>query len=126
MMNMNRRFRPRKVAGIVLMVIAGVLAFGGIVMLLWNALMPKIFNLPLIDFWQALGILVFSKILFGGFRGGPRTHWKRHALQDRWANMTPEEQERFRQDWGRRCGKPFPGDRDNPRRATDAEPEPRS
>lgn len=105
-MNMNRRFRPRKIAGIAMLVIIGILAFGGIVMLLWNALMPAIFNLHQINFWQALGLLLLAKILFSGFRGGPGGHWKRQALREGWANMTPEQQEKFRQEWGRRCGKP--------------------
>lgn len=108
---MNRRFRARKVFGILLMVIIGILAFGTIVMLLWNALMPAIFNLHVITFWQALGLLVLAKILFSGFRGGPGARWKRHSLKEGWANMTPEQQEKFRQEWGRRCGKPFPPDR---------------
>ena len=113
MMNMNKRFRARKVAGIVMMVIIGVLAFGTIVMLLWNALMPDIFNLHQITFWQALGLLLLAKILFSGFRGGPRgfgPKWKRDALREGWANMTPEQQEKFRQEWGRRCRKPFTPD----------------
>lgn len=113
-MHMNKRFRRRKVAGIVLLVIIGILAFGTIVMLLWNALMPDIFNLRQITFWQALGLLVLAKILFSGFRGGPRgPRWKRE-LREGWANMTPEQQERFRQEWGRRCRKPFPPDAANP------------
>ena len=41
--------------------------------------MPAIFGLHAISFWQALGLLVLSKILFGGFHGRPAsTHW-RHA-----------------------------------------------
>lgn len=105
---MNRHFRPRKVLRILVMVIVGIFAFSVIVMLLWNALMPEIFNLHAITFWQALGLLVLAKILFSGFRGGPGGGWKRQALRDRWANMTPEERERFKEEWGRRCGKPFP------------------
>ena len=109
-MNMNRHFGPRKVFGILMLVIIGIFAFGSIVMLLWNALMPEIFNLHRIDFWQALGLLLLAKILFSGFRGGPRARWKRDSLKEGWANMTPEQQEKFRQEWGRRCGKPFPPD----------------
>ncbi|HUB62800.1 MAG TPA: hypothetical protein VL978_18930 [Puia sp.] len=120
---MNRRFRARKVAGILILVILGILAFGSIVMLLWNALMPQIFHLPLITFWQALGLLILTKILFSGFRGGPGAHWKRNKLREGWANMTPEQQEKFRQEWGRRCRKPFPDDRfdraENPNRPAD-------
>ena len=40
-------------------------------MWLWNQLMPAIFGLHAINFWQALGMLVLCKILFGGFRGRP-------------------------------------------------------
>ena len=83
--------------------------FGGIVMLLWNALMPDLFHLPLINFWQALGLLLLAKILFSGFRGGPFPgRWREQARQ-RWMNMTPEERERFKQEWGQRCGGRFPG-----------------
>jgi Ca2+/H+ antiporter, TMEM165/GDT1 family len=117
-MNMNRqfirrgvRFRVGKIIGFVLLGIIGIFVFGSIVMLLWNNLMPVIFHLPLITFWQALGLLILAKILFSGFRGGPKAYgsrWKRDALREGWANMTPEQQEKFRQEWGRRCGKPFP------------------
>jgi hypothetical protein len=117
MKNMNKqfirrgvRFRVGKIIGFVILGIVGVFAFGSIVMLLWNALMPEIFHLPLIGFWQALGLLLLAKILFSGFRGGPRGRWKRDSLKEGWANMTPEQQEKFRQEWGRRCRKPFPSD----------------
>ena len=91
--------------------ILGVFVFGGIVMLLWNALIPGIFHLQEIGFWQALGLLVLTKILFSGFRGGPKSHgakWRMDSLKEKWTTMTPEEREKFSQEWGRRCGKPFP------------------
>ena len=123
-MNMNRqfirrgvRFRVGKIIGFVILGIIGIFVFGSIVMLLWNALMPVIFHLPLITFWQAFGLLILAKILFSGFRVGPRgfgSRWKRDALREGWANMTPEQQEKFRQEWGRRCRKPFPPDSREP------------
>jgi hypothetical protein len=100
-----RRFKARKIAGIIFLVIVGVTGFGIIVMLLWNALMPDIFHLPVISFWQALGLLLLAKILFSGFRGGgPRGRMK-EKLREKWMTMTPEEREKFRQDWGGRCGR---------------------
>ena len=105
-----KRFWIRKVAGFILLAIVGILVFGSIVMLLWNALMPYIFHLPLITFWQALGLLLLTKILFSGFRGGPGRPWK-DKMKQRWMNMTPEEREKFKQEWGRRCRKPFAGER---------------
>jgi hypothetical protein len=79
--------------------------FGFVVMRLWNWLMPALFGWHLISFWQAIGILILSKILFGGFRGRPgrRMHW-RHRMMDWEQRMTPEEREKFRQSMRGRCG----------------------
>ncbi len=48
-------------------VITLVFLFGYITMRLWNWLMPEIFELGAINYWQALGLLILAKILFGGF-----------------------------------------------------------
>lgn len=58
------------------MIVFGVLAataFTFALMFLWNWLMPVIFGLTAITFWQALGLLVLSKILFGK---GQRPNWQ--------------------------------------------------
>lgn len=45
---------------------------GYIVMRLWNWLMPELFGLPLVSYWQAVGVLVLAKIIFGfGSGDGP-------------------------------------------------------
>ena len=77
-------------------VAGGVLAFA--VMNLWNWLIPSIIGWRAITFGQALGLLILSRILFGSFPrprrfGGP---WRRRMME-RWAKMTPEEREKFRQ-----------------------------
>ena len=79
--------------------------FGQAVLHLWNFLMPAIFGLQPIGFWQALGLMALSWILFGGgvFRGRPM-HW-RHRMAERWEHMPPGEREKFRQNLGRRCGR---------------------
>src|SRR5882724_12095614 len=84
------------------LVVATVLSF--IVMQLWNHLLPEVVGARTITFWQALGLLILSKILFGGFRrpGPPPWTWKRR-MAERWDKMTPEEREKFRAGWGR-CG----------------------
>jgi hypothetical protein len=74
-------------------------AFGYVVMSLWNAVLPAVTGLHAITFWQAVGLLVLSRILFGGLRG--RGHW-RGRMQARWQQMTPEERERFRNVMGSR------------------------
>ena len=73
--------------------------FSFLVMSLWNWLMPALFGRPPINFWQATGLLVLSRVLLGGFRGpggAPHWHWRRRMIQ-RWEQMTPEEREKFRQ-----------------------------
>lgn len=35
------------------------------VFLLWNELMPAIFGLPTISFWQAFGLMLLCRLLFG-------------------------------------------------------------
>jgi len=69
------------------------------VSLLWNRLMPAIFHLPAITFLQALGLLILSRILCGGFRG-----WGSRMRKSRWVrgwkDLTPEERQRFRRAMG--------------------------
>jgi hypothetical protein len=76
---------------------------GYVVMALWNAVLPAVTGLHAITFLQALGLLVLSRILFGGLRGWERRggHW-RARMQARWQHMTPEERERFRDVLGSR------------------------
>jgi len=95
-----------KVVLFLTIVIAG---FGQAVLHLWNWLMPSLFGLRSITFWQALGLLALSWVLFGGWRGfhgrpGWSGHW-RQRMMERWEQMTPEEREKFREGM-RRCG-PF-------------------
>jgi hypothetical protein len=88
--------------------IVAVLAFGAIVMALWNAILPAVIGVKTITFLQALGILLLSKILFGGFgrrggwNGGRRGQWG-NKMQEKFANMTPEEREKFKAEWRNRC-----------------------
>ena len=90
----------------VLFAVLFVTVFGLVVMRLWNWLMPALFGWHSINFWQAVGILVLSKILFGGFRGYPGRHvqWPRRMME-RWEHMTPEEREKFRQGMRGHCGR---------------------
>ena len=69
---------------------------GFIVMSLWNWLLPALFGFKMIAYWQAVGLIVLCKLLFGGFRG-PRGggRWRGRA-RDNWQQMTPEEREKFR------------------------------
>jgi hypothetical protein len=93
---MKSRWIPRALT--MLLMMAGMFAaLSWLVMRLWNWLAPDLFGWHQITFWQALGLFLLSKILFGGFRGGwgHRGHWRRGA-QERWEQMTPEQREKFR------------------------------
>ncbi|SRR5579871_436811 len=105
---MKRGFRGPKLFLIIPFALLGVAAFSVIVMLLWNNVLAAVVHVGLINFWQALGLLILSKILFGGFRGAQwgKHQWKRKMMQ-RWDNMTPEEKEKFRGEWEKRCGRSF-------------------
>jgi hypothetical protein len=57
------------------------LGLGYAVMWLWNWLMPELFRLPRINFWQAVGLLVLSHILFKSHPMGNRPAEKRNKGQ---------------------------------------------
>ena len=84
------------------LVLAGIAALGYVVMLLWNWLLPALFDgTHEINYFQAVGVLVLSKILFG-MRGHGSCHqrWHRH----RWEHMSPEEREKFQAGMSGCCG----------------------
>lgn len=76
-----------------------------VVMQLWNCLLPDVLHASTITFWQAMGIFILCKILFGfgkgggwrGGRGGGGAPWMRHKMEERFKSMTPEEKEKFKQ-----------------------------
>jgi hypothetical protein len=92
---MSHKWRFLRGLKFVLLVTLLIGVFGWVFMILWNALIPEIFGVRAITYWQALGLLVLSRIMFGGGRGFPGHHWKQR-MQARWENMTPEEREKFR------------------------------
>jgi len=116
--------RKNRVFRVVKMVFFGIVAVtvvGFVVMGLWNVLMPAIFAVHTISFWQAIGLFLLGKILLGGFGrphfgGGP--HMRRHMLE-RWERMTPEEREKFKLGIRRGCG--FGHEREASERQTQAQ-----
>lgn len=93
-----------KIAACVLLGITVIFVVGFITMQLWNWLIPSLFHGPIITIWQALGLLLLSKLLFWGFGGGKGQHhsdrkkafW-RARWQQKFASMTPEERELVKQ-----------------------------
>lgn len=80
-------------------------ALAGGVMILWNAILPDIFDVKRITYGQALGLFILCRILFGGFQfGGPHRPWKKHR-RNRWSNLNQAEKDRLKEEWRRRCGR---------------------
>jgi hypothetical protein len=112
--------------------LVAIAVFSLVVMLLWNAVIPGLTGWALLTYWKAVGLLILSKILFGGFpghrggHGGPpwmrnrhmRKHWwknmseedrerwkqRRHDWREKWGHMDEAQRARFKEQWKQRCG----------------------
>ena len=85
----NHKLRKRSTIEIVFMVLFGIVAitglailFGFILMWLWNWLMPEIFGLPFITYWQAVGLFIISKVFIGGCGSGGGSSRKNKECKD--------------------------------------------
>ena len=98
-----KRYWLFKVAKMIILFVGLVLLAGVAVMLLWNALIPTIFDVGRITWIQALGLLILARILVGG-RGRHGFGWRRH-WRERWeskaAKMSPEERKKWKEEAGR-------------------------
>jgi Ca2+/H+ antiporter, TMEM165/GDT1 family len=103
---MYKKFWIKKVIGFTVMAAAFGSLLSYVVMRLWNGILTEVVHVSPISFLQAIGILVLSKILFGGFHGrwgcGPRHHWK-NEMKEKWHNMSPEEREKMKEEWRNKC-----------------------
>jgi len=101
---MNKILRFRSLG--ILAFLAMIAVFSVAAMFLWNVLMPEIFGLPALTYWQAAGLVVLARILFGGLGGlghwGARGHGgddrlfhHGNPLRNKWLNMSEEERKEF-------------------------------
>jgi len=108
----DSRSRGAKVLRIIGMAFMGVvfaagfaLVFGLLVMWLWNWLMPRLFGLGEITYWQAFGVLLLAKIFFGGFgshKREPSDHFygRFPSKRDHWIDRKETgDRKQFRQFW---------------------------
>lgn len=111
----HHRFGRHRMAKPLLIGVALIAILGLLVMSLWNALLPAILGVKSIGFWQALGILALSRILFGGLGFRPGMFGMGHArrrMHERWMNMSPEQRDEFVQRFGHRGHRGHCGRRD--------------
>lgn len=92
----HRHWWLLKGLGAVALVIVAGTVLGWVVSGLWNWLMPALFGLGVITFWQALGLFLLGRILVGGMRGfGHRGYRQHRRMRERWEQMTAQERESF-------------------------------
>ncbi|PWS27823.1 hypothetical protein DHW03_09610 [Pedobacter yonginense] len=106
---MNRKFSKGKKFIFFLPVVALIAtALGFIVMYLWNWILPDITHAGTLNFWQALGLLVLCRLLFGNFNkgGGGKNRFRERAMEMRtkWQSMNEEERVKFKEEFRNRCG----------------------
>lgn len=84
------------VAGGIVLLPAFLALVAAVTMWLWNWLMPAIFKLPTIGFWQAAGLLVLSHLLLKGGMGGRYGHarTRKARLREAMREDPPEAAER--------------------------------
>lgn len=101
--NFIKRMGKGRYVFIPVMVVSVMALFVYVVMLLWNNILPGVIHVEVITFWQAAGIIVLCKLLFGfgGMKrpGRGRRNDKRQ-LAERMKNMTEEEREALKQRMG--------------------------
>ncbi|MFN8258785.1 MAG: hypothetical protein U0W24_24060 [Bacteroidales bacterium] len=87
----------------VLLIPLGLFALGAIIMFLWNALLPAVIHVSTITIWQALGLFILSRILFGGYHHSARHRYpyyrRMHHFKEKWDKMTEEEREKYKEEW---------------------------
>ncbi len=106
---MKRHFpRGVKIALFALLALAILALLAFVVMSLWNWLTPALFGWKTLGYWQAVGLIILCRLLFGGFGPRGRRGFARHRMRERWEQMTPEQREKLRQSFGECCGHAAP------------------
>ena len=102
---------PLKVLFFLAMAALFLFVLGNVIMYLWNEILANATGVKTLTFWESIGLFVLARILFGGFRFGPRHRsWKkgfkrRKEWREKWMNMSEEERATFKQQWRERCRK---------------------
>jgi Ca2+/H+ antiporter, TMEM165/GDT1 family len=101
---MNQKYK-RKKGFFILFAIVAVVALGFVVQGLWNNLLPEILGAKVITYWQAIGLFVLCRILFGSFsfRGKRNGPFSNPEFKGKFMNMSEEERAELKDRWRERC-----------------------
>ncbi|MCK7559695.1 hypothetical protein MKQ70_34020 [Chitinophaga sedimenti] len=106
-----KRFSVGLFLKVVVMIVGCGALIGFVTMGLWNWLVPELFHGPVINFWQALGLLILSKLLLGSFAkggGAPwgekrRQQWK-EKMKEKMKHMSDDERAKWKENFSRCVG----------------------
>jgi hypothetical protein len=73
------------------------------VMLLWNAVLPYVLPMKPINYWQAMGLLVLCRILFGGFKFGGNSG--RNFRDQNCRALDADQRAKLKEEWQKRCNR---------------------
>ena len=86
--------------------IIGLFAISAVIMYLWNTILTNVIDIHVINYWQAMGIFVLSRILFGKFSfKNEHQRCGSSSMKDKLLGMTDEEKLEMKEQWKKRCGK---------------------
>jgi hypothetical protein len=97
--------RKRRWLFVPIFIVVALTLLSALVMLLWNSIVVPVFALPALQLWQAGGLLLLCRLLFGGFRFRPRAgrFGPPPQMRDRWLKMNEQQRAHFRSEWRKRC-----------------------
>ncbi|GAB4019000.1 hypothetical protein [Spirosoma koreense] len=100
---MRPPFRRRRFGFFPLFILLALLAVSYVVYWLWNNVLVVVTGVRTVTLWQAMGLLILARILFGGFRfgprGGPPSYGAGPNWRSKWHQMTDEERSKFKDEW---------------------------
>lgn len=89
-------------------ILMALFAFSFAVYWLWNNILVAVVSVKAVTYWQAMGLLILSRILLGGFKAGGspgRPNFGGPAgppWREKWRQMSEEERAKFKNEWRRR------------------------
>lgn len=74
-------------------------------MLLWNAIITPVMAVGAISYWQALGLLVLCRVLFGQgpWGGKPSLPPGARPSGPHFLNLSEDERQKMRTEWKKHC-----------------------
>ena len=108
---LNKRFCRNRNCFFFPLLCLGVFILSALVMVLWNLIIPAVSGWSTLSYWQAMGLLLLCRILFGRLhfkhhrRGFNHAHFAHAAFKEKFMDMNEEEKQQFKEQWKKRCCK---------------------